>query len=128
MIESADHVFAERVVDGGLAAYGGVHLRQQRGGNLNEAHAALVTRGGKTGQIADNAATEGDQRGIATVRFFEQRRKHLLQHRQRFVLLTIGKNHLIHHDAALLQHLPDTLEIERRQGLVGDQHRLLTRL
>ena len=128
MIESADHIFAERVVDGGFAAYGGVHLRQQRGGNLNKAHAALVARGGEAGQIADHAPAEGDQRGIAPVRFFKQRRKHLLQHRQRFVLFTIGKDHLIHHDAPLLQHLPDTLQIKRRQGLVGDQHRLLTRL
>ena len=128
LIESADHVFAERVVDGGLAAHGRIHLRQQRGGHLNEAHAALIARGGKAGQIADNAATERDQRRVAPVRFFQQRRKHLLQHRQRFVLLTIGKDHLIHHDAAPLQHLPDALQIERRQGLVGDQHRLLTRL
>ena len=37
LVERADHVLAERVVDAGLAAHRGVDLRQQRGRHLHEA-------------------------------------------------------------------------------------------
>jgi hypothetical protein len=38
LVESADHVLAQRVVDGGLASDRGVHLRQQGRGNLDKRH------------------------------------------------------------------------------------------
>ena len=60
LVEGADEVLAGRMVDAGLAADAGVDLRQQRGRHLHERHAAHEGRGGEAGQVADDAAAEGD--------------------------------------------------------------------
>ena len=60
LVERADQVLAVRRVDAGLAADAGIDLRQERGGNLNEAHAAAQRGGAKAGQVADHPAAEGD--------------------------------------------------------------------
>ena len=65
LIEGADQVLAERVVDAHLAADGAVHLRQQRRRHVHERDAAQVGRGGEAGHVADDAAAEGDERGRA---------------------------------------------------------------
>ena len=54
LVERADHVLAQRVVDGGLAAHRGIDLRQQRRRHLQEAHAAHVDGGGEAGHVADH--------------------------------------------------------------------------
>ena len=46
------------MIDAGLAADGGIHLRQQRGRQLHESDAALVAGRRKPGQVADHAAAE----------------------------------------------------------------------
>ncbi len=58
LVERADHVLAERVVDSGLAADRRVDLREQRGRHLDEGDAALVDRRGESGEIADHAAAQ----------------------------------------------------------------------
>ena len=60
LMEGADQVLALRRVDAGLAADGGVDLRQQRGRHLHEGHAAAHDAGGEARQIADHAAAERD--------------------------------------------------------------------
>ena len=72
LVKRADHVLAARVVDGGLSADRGIHLRQQRRGHLDEGHAALVGRRGKAGEVADDAAAQRDQRGLAVAARLEQ--------------------------------------------------------
>ena len=57
-MEGADQVLALRGVDAGLAADRGIHLREQRGRDLHEAHAAAQDRRGKAGEVADHAAAE----------------------------------------------------------------------
>ena len=47
LIERADHVLAERMVDPGLAADRGIHLGEQRGRHLDERHAAQVDAAAK---------------------------------------------------------------------------------
>ena len=47
-------------VDRGLAADGGIDLRQQRGRHLHVVEAAARHRGRKAGEIADHAAAERD--------------------------------------------------------------------
>lgn len=42
-----------------------IHLREEGGGHLQEADAALVSGGDETGQIADDAPAEGDDDGFA---------------------------------------------------------------
>ena len=73
LMEGADEVLAGRMVDRGLAADGGIHQRQQRGGNLHQADAALVGGGGKASHVANHAAAERDHRGAAVVALGDQR-------------------------------------------------------
>ena len=60
LMEAADQVLADRQVDAGLAADGGVHLRQQRGGDLQHRNAAHEDGGQKSAHVGDDAAAEGD--------------------------------------------------------------------
>ena len=60
LVERADQVLAERVVDADLAADRAVHLRQQRRRHVHERDAAQVGRRGEAGHVADDAAAEGD--------------------------------------------------------------------
>ena len=73
LVEGADHVLAERVVDRGLAADRGVDLREQRGRHLDERHAALVDGGGEPRQVADHAAAQRDDQRVAPAARLEQR-------------------------------------------------------
>jgi len=66
LLEGADQVFPSRAVDAGLAAHRRIDHRQQRGRYLHEAHAAHPARGDIAGEIAADAAAEGDD-GIAAV-------------------------------------------------------------
>ena len=52
-------------VDAGLAADGGVDLREEGGGDLDVADAAHVDGGEEAGDVADDAATEGEEEGVA---------------------------------------------------------------
>ena len=61
LVERADHVLAQRMIDAGLAADGRVDLREQRRRNLHERHAALVDRRGESRDVADDAAAQRDQ-------------------------------------------------------------------
>jgi hypothetical protein len=65
LVERADHVLAQRVVDGGLATHGRVHLGQQRGGHLHKGHAAHVGGSGKAGHVAHHAAAQRKEHGLA---------------------------------------------------------------
>ena len=62
LVERADQVLAERVVDADLAADRAVHLRQQRRRHVHEGDAAQEARRGKAGRVADDAAADGDRR------------------------------------------------------------------
>ena len=42
-----------------------VHLRHDGGGHLDEVHAALVGRCGKSGHVANHAAAQGNEGGVA---------------------------------------------------------------
>ena len=58
--EGADEVLALGQVDAGLAADGGVDLRQQRGGDVHVRRAAVVGGGREAGDVGDDAAAHGD--------------------------------------------------------------------
>src|SRR5690606_7623228 len=61
LVEGADQVLALRRVDAGLAADAAVDLGEQAGGDLDEADAAAQDRGREAREVADHAATEGDE-------------------------------------------------------------------
>ena len=65
LFERAHQVFPRRQIDRHLAADAGIHHRQQAGGDLDERHAAQPRGRDESGQIADNAAAEGDHRLVA---------------------------------------------------------------
>ena len=58
LVERADVVLALGQVDAGLAAVGGVDLRDERGRHLHHRHAALVGRRAESRQVPDHAAAE----------------------------------------------------------------------
>ena len=58
LVECADQVLALPRVDCGLAADGGIDLRQERGRHLDVIDAAANDRCGKAAEIADHAAAE----------------------------------------------------------------------
>ena len=65
LMERADHVLAERVVDADLAADRAVHLRQQRRRHVREGDAAEIGRRCKASGVADDAAADRDDRAAA---------------------------------------------------------------
>ena len=65
LVECAEQILALRRIDPGLAADGGIHLRQQRGRHLHEIDAAAQDRGRKAGEIADHAAAERNDEIVA---------------------------------------------------------------
>ena len=65
LVEGAEQILALRRIDAGLAADGGIDLRQQRGRHLHEIDAAAQDRGRKAGEIADHAAAERDDEIVA---------------------------------------------------------------
>jgi hypothetical protein len=61
-MEGPDEVLALREVDRGLAADRGVDLREQRGGDLDERHAAEVRRGEEPGRVTERTPADRDER------------------------------------------------------------------
>ena len=65
LVEGADQILAERMIDPDLAANRRVHLRQKRRRDVHERDAAQVAGGGESRHVADDAAAEGDERRLA---------------------------------------------------------------
>ena len=63
LVEGADQVLAARVVDAGLATDGGVHHRQQGGGNLHHGDTPQPGGCGKTAHVTHHTAAEGHEQG-----------------------------------------------------------------
>ena len=59
-METAQQVLAGDQIHAGLASHRRVHLGQQRGGDLDHRNAAHEDGGEKSGQVAHDAAAEGD--------------------------------------------------------------------
>ncbi len=60
LVEDADQVLALRRIDAGLAADRAVDLGEKRRRDLHKAHATAQDARGKSGEVADHAAAEGD--------------------------------------------------------------------
>ena len=120
LVEGADHVLAQRVVDAGLAADRGIDLRQQRGRHLHEGHAAHVAGGGEAGHVADHAAAQRDQRGLAVAFVGQQGVEDQVQRLPVLVLFAVGQHDLDHVAAGRAQRRGDAFEVQRRDGGVGD--------
>ena len=65
LMECADKIFAGAKIDASLTADRRIDLRKNRGGNLNEIHTAHVEGREQAGNVADDASTEGQDRGFS---------------------------------------------------------------
>ncbi len=77
LVECADHVLAERMVDGSLAAHRRIDLREKRGGHLEVRDSPLVRGGREAGDVADHASAQRDEHrpavGLCAQQGVEQR-------------------------------------------------------
>ena len=72
LVERADQVLAERMVDADLAADGTVDLREQRSRHVRQGDAPQVGRRRETHHVADHAAADGDDGDAALGRHADQ--------------------------------------------------------
>src|SRR5690606_39504704 len=66
-----------------------IDLGEQRRRNLHEIDAALIARRGETGDIADDAAAERDEAGVAMEFGVDELVEYAAQGRERLVLLAV---------------------------------------
>ena len=123
LVESANHVFAQRVVDGSFAAHRRIDLGQQRGRHLHKRHAAHVTGGGKAGHVAYHATAQGKQHGFAVTAMLQQGIKNQVQGLPGFVLLAIGQHHGVHLGVLARQRALQCLRVQGRHHGVGHDER-----
>ena len=95
LMERADQILAEPVVDAGLAADAGVDLRQQRRRHLDDRDAAQERRRDEADHVADHAAADRHHEVAAIGPDLDQPVVHRLDATQRLPLLAaIGDQHL----------------------------------
>ena len=124
LVEGAYHVFAQRVVDAGLATDRRIDLRQQRGGQLHKRHAAHETGRGKAGHVADHPATERKQHCLTVASLAQQGVKNQVQGLPGLVLLAIGQHHFLNLPVLALQRAAQTLQVEWGHRRIGDDQGL----
>jgi len=122
LVEHADHVLAQRVVDGRLAPHRRVDLRQQGGGHLHIRHAAHVARGRKARHVAHHAAAQGKQRGLAVAGGAQHLRKNGVERGPVLVNLAVGQRDDLHRTEGALQRRRQSRGKQRPHCLVGHDH------
>ncbi len=80
------------MVDSGLAADRGIHLRKQRGGNLHVADAALIARRREARDVADHAAAQRQHGRVAIHLVGNQRVEYPARGLQGLVLLAVRQD------------------------------------
>ena len=123
LVKRANHVFPQRVVDGGFTAYRRIHLRQQGGGHLHKRHPAHVARGCKAGHVAHHTATQRKQHRFAVAAMAQQGIKDQVERFPRLVRLPVGQHHRVDDGVTRRQRSSEALRIQRRHGFVCHDHR-----
>ena len=123
LVKRANHVFAQRVVDGGLASHAGIHLGQQGGGHLHKRHTPHVTGCGKTGHVTHHTAAQGKQHSLAVTGVGQQRIKNQVQTLPSLELLSIRQDNGVNAGIFTVQSFLQTLGIQRTHGGVGHDQR-----
>ena len=120
LVEGADQVFARPGVDAGLAADRAVDLRQQGRRDLHEIDAAQQCRGGKPGEVADDAAAERHQHRAA----LDADRQNVLgeppEMREVLGFLAGRQQHRLVRDPGCGEAVPERREVMAGDILVGD--------
>jgi hypothetical protein len=127
LLERADHVLSQRVVDGRLAAHRRVHLRQQRGRQLHERHAAHVAGGGEAGHVAHDAAAEREQHRLAVAALAQQVVEHPVEVLPVLVGLAVGQQQVAGARRQAAQRGQDAFAVQGEHGRVAHQHGMAAR-
>ena len=110
------------MVDAGLAADRGVDLREQRGRNLHERHAALVDRGGEPGDVADDAASQRNDGGRPLRLLLEKPRQHVVQRIPALVDLAVGDEERLGRDSRAAKRVAQRREPRFCDRRIADDH------
>ena len=124
LVEGADQVFSQPVVDRGLAADAGVDLRDDGGGHLDKGDAAEEGGGHEAGQVADHAPAQGQDPGAAVEFGLDELSEDLFGGGQVFVGVAPWDEHFERLKTGFFQAGQGWLQVEIRDGPVGD-HRYL---
>src|SRR5690606_32499027 len=125
LVEGANHVLAQRVIDPGLAAHRGVDLGKQRGWHLDEVDPALIASRSKTGHITNHTTPKGDDGGASVVAGLQQTVEDLLQGLPGLEYLAVRQHH--RGDGVVAQRAAQSVQIERCDGFIGNQSDLTAR-
>ncbi len=121
--EQADEVLAALGIDAGLAADGGIDLRQQARRHLHHMHATADDAGSKAGKIADDAATQGDDNVAALEPCTEDGIDDALQNRETLRLFSRLDNGADGGETRLGEAVNQGIEMMSGNILVGNDHR-----
>ena len=119
LMKRADEILAAGMIDAGLAADRRIHLREQRRWHLHERDAALVTGGGEASHVADHAAAQRNDAGIAREAVGDQHVEHARDVRERLVHLAVRQRHF--HATPRRERGGELGGVQRPDGRVGDQ-------
>ncbi len=120
--EGADQVLALFVIDRRLAADRAVDLGQQRRRDLDEVDAAHIDGAGKAGQVADDAAAQGQHHVLAVESVFKQGVEHELEAVIGFAFLAGGHDHRVDAVAGRFESHAQRRLVQRCYVAVGDDH------
>ena len=90
-MKAPDQVLPRHQIAARLAAHRRIHLREQRGRNLNHGNTAHVNRGQKSAEIGDDAAAKCDPGAQSVGAAFRHLFGELLDMRHALVLFTAGE-------------------------------------
>ena len=89
LMERADEILPTGMVDAGLAADGGVDLREQGRRDLDVGDSALIARRRKSGSVADDSAAQCNDRRVAPEAIGDEHIEQARYRRERFVRFAI---------------------------------------
>jgi hypothetical protein len=112
-------------IDPGFAADGAVHLRKERRRHLHKAETAQKNRCGKSGEIANDAAAEGQQQRATFDALIEQRFKEPLQMSEILAPLAGGEDDGLWRDSLALESAAEGEKVQLGHALIGDDEHTL---
>ena len=122
LVKGADHVLAQRVVDGGFATHRRIHLGQQRGGHLDKGHTAHVAGGGEARHVAHHTTAQRHEHGLAVTAAGEQVVKDEVEREPVLVLFAVGQQHGADLGVVGRQRLAQCRTVKAIDGGVADHH------
>ena len=121
LVEGADQVLGQGMVDRGLASDGGVDLGEHRGRELDDVDAAHIGRRREAGHVTHGAAAERQHRGGSVQTSRQQLVPTALGDLQGLGALALGDLDRRHREPRRLEARGHGLAVEPADGRVADQ-------